>query len=296
MGDQYNLEKCPFCNNINYKGNKHHFKFYINKNNHLYHCFNCSVDGNLFKFVKHISGSIPEELLRDSYSFDCFKNLLQEAATDESAPEKPVILPLSLECMSLYCTGSMEPYEYLGERGIDVEMFLAFNNIYYSPYQKRIIFPVLYQKKMVGYISRDITGTQDRKYLINKGFKKNRYLYNYDVVYQNENVVLVEGVFDVIKNLGTMGVASFGKTLSREQLYLLLRMPNLKRVYVGYDDDAPEEKRRFAKILLDFFEVYTIKYPTVEDDPGSLSNGEMLQCLAEATLYSIDGEFSNLLK
>jgi hypothetical protein len=293
VGDQFQLEHCPFCKSLNYKGNLHPYRFYINKETHLYNCFNCSCRGNAFQFIRQVSGSVEQYLKKEDYNFESFKNEIKEEAESYKSDQTPIpiIFPQDAQFLEIPtgfdpdCQFYPEPYEYLFNRGVDLIGLKSLCRIYYSNYQERIIFPIYNDSQLVGYQSRDITGKQEPKYLISKGFKKNKYLYNYDAVYNNEVIVLVEGIFDVIKNLSGCAVASFGKHLSKSQLKRLLNMPNLKKIYMAYDNDAEEEKLAYAEVLSDFFEVYIVRYPTIEDDPGSLSFEDLAKCLEAAEKF-----------
>ena len=120
----------------------------------------------------------------------------------------------------------------------DLEAYSANHGICYCPADQgivlcgkpyvtsaeRLIFPVRFEGRLVGWQARAIPGTffGDRpdglKYY--HVFDKGRRLFNFDAARQNKLVVVVEGVKKALK-FGDLGVATFGCGVSTTQLNML---------------------------------------------------------------------------
>ena len=115
-----------------------------------------------------------------------------------------------------------------------------------------LVFPVHYNKELVGWQLRFIPGTKhgDRmgkmKYL--HVFKKGNYLYNYDNAKNYSSVVLVEGVKKAWKFPN--GVASLGKGISERQIQLIQHWNEIILMYDGDDKTQAQAEVLRARIAL----------------------------------------------
>lgn len=146
----------------------------------------------------------------------------------------------------------------------------------YETFTNRIMFPVIWNKRVLGFGGRTIVD-HSIKYLNSKKsplYDKGSTLYLLDKakknMYKEGWVVLVEGYFDVL-SLVTHGmhnvVASCGTAFTESQARLLRRWAD--DVYVCYDgDDAGKAATKKAKKLLTKYDIYggTIVLPN-EYDP-----------------------------
>lgn len=173
-------------------------------------------------------------------------------------------------------------------------------------YDDYVIFPIIMDNVTVGYVSRH-TWSKDEidDYNDSHRFKIRRYknstengfgklLYNYDAVipFKTDTVVICEGVFDVIgltrgldlyDNERITPVATFGKGISQEQMYLLQKK-GVRTVVIGYDNDdaAADSLRNVAGCLEPYFDVWCIKYPkTVEKDFGDMDSKTMFMLFSD---------------
>lgn len=118
-----------------------------------------------------------------------------------------------------------------------------------SPYitsAERLIFPVYFNRELVGWQMRSIPGTvygdypnQVKYYHL---FPKGSYLFNYDNARKYDSVVLVEGVKKALKFCN--GVAAFGKHLAPPQVQLMHAWKNIAIML-----DAEESAQRLGMEL-----------------------------------------------
>jgi DNA primase len=191
-----------------------------------------------FKLIHHIK---KENL---SYNEEFRLKFIEDVYDDESSGAEYADLSFFSRV-----NNDEEALAYLRGRGLDDKMIEYFD-IHYSAGAKRVIFPVYFEDKVVGYQARDITGNQEPKVMSSKGFQKSKFLYNYNqLLYElPDYAVITEGPIDCIKSYKHNSVALFGKELSQDQLNLLLKIPTLKKVYIAID---PEEKDVRAKMMRD---------------------------------------------
>lgn len=278
-GGQF-VMNCPACGKD---------RFYINPTSHLFMCFKCGEKGNIFTFIKLVDPERAKEY---------FRSLLQKTVNGpiKFSLKDPFEHSEFLECdeygvdVESWASpiGSIPfgnlVFTYLGYRGITLKTAILFN-LYYSSEMRRLVFPLFHDNKIMGWIGRDITGTQEPKYLYNHGFKKRKFLYGLNYHHDKESIVLTEGPIDALKAFDHGGMAVLGKYLSKEQFNLLLRMPRLRRIYVGLDADAEEESIQTAQKLSSVFDVKLIEYPVSNKDIGAMQPQEVTRLLDHSHTY-----------
>jgi len=115
-------------------------------------------------------------------------------------------------------------------------------------------------------------------------------LYNYDAVAEGETdtVILVEGIFDVVAltrkldlydNRRIVAVATFGKKISRTQIYKL-QSKGVRTVVIGFDGDAVEAVKHTASELSAYFEAFVADIPDPAKDWEDLTVEEIYRVFA----------------
>tara|TARA_Y100000385_G_scaffold251545_1_gene274394 strand:- start:92611 stop:93627 length:1017 start_codon:yes stop_codon:yes gene_type:complete len=146
--------------------------------------------------------------------------------------------------------------------------------------KERAIIPIHNDtgKVLVGTIGRSIKEYRTPKFLIYpKGFDKKRYFYNFHRAIKhakNTNCLyILEGQGDVwrmheagVKN----AVSVFGKTISKEQIDKLKKLPITHLIVITDNDQAGREAR--IQIQRTLSRLYKITFPKIEDkDVGDMS-------------------------
>jgi hypothetical protein len=117
---------------------------------------------------------------------------------------------------------------------------------------ERLVFPVYFENKLVGWQMRSLPGTfygdleSDVRYyhLFNKG----SYLYNYDQARKFNRVIVVEGVKKALKFPN--GVATWGTGISRRQLKLIQSWPEVIMM-LDADENPRSNTQKRAKEFVD---------------------------------------------
>ena len=223
---------CPTCD-------KHHskkFKRYINTETLGTKCWICDVKLSFKKLTGvHVAPNVhvsheqkPKEVDPRARVLPCTKSVpINELSSDHPAIKflaKDYLFELNRyydENKIVYC-----PYGYGEKFGTDPFITAS----------ERLIFPVHFNGKLVGWQMRSIPGTfyGDREGGVRYYhlFDKGNYLYNYDNAKKFDKVILVEGVKKALKFPNA--VASLGKNISTAQIQLLY---NWKDVTIMLDDD-----------------------------------------------------------
>lgn len=252
-GPQLNVEVCPCCGNSNYK-------VYLNALNGLGNCFagSCGESFNLYKFIKaHWGYTRHSDVINDVEKHvrsHRYVGAKPHALTDHAKRKTlPLKLPESFE-LPLYGRN----LTYLTERGVSgrtaaqyglrycetgfFEYYDEHGHYRQQNFAKRVLIPILdINSELKSFQGRDTTGHSTRKYLFPPGYASTQVLlYNIHQAVGYSDVILCEGVFDVIAaklavpEVGVVG--SFGKHLGittdkrEDQLTQLKRMK-----YAGMD-------------------------------------------------------------
>lgn len=280
------LITCPSCNRQ---------KLYINPTTKLYICFKCEARGNLYSFISMVTDESIREILtrlkvkqKDHIRIqDPINITISNTDFVRQDCVEPEMSPLNLPRLEKIDFHNKDTLicQYLESRGITSEMVTNFA-LYYAPSLWRLVFPVFVApgQEPIGWIGRDITDTHKQKYWNNPGFRKKDCLYGLHLHRERDSIVLVEGPVDALKCMAFGGLAMMGKYLSREQLNILSRMPNLRRIYIGVDPDAFESASRIAKTLSTFWSVHLLRYHD-DRDLGDMHADEIAFLVRDAEQY-----------
>jgi DNA primase len=105
-------------------------------------------------------------------------------------------------------------------------------------FEGRVVVPHIVRGKWAGFSSR-ATGSQEPKYLYPRGMDRRNALWGADWVPADaERVYVVEGVFDALP-LFPYAVATFGKSVTKEQIQMIADLPH--PVTICLDGDAWQE-------------------------------------------------------
>jgi hypothetical protein len=216
-GDSAELSLCcPFCTDRG-KDPDDKFHFGVNYVTGEGHCFRCGWRSRKWAV---------QAFLRKIGSSDEVEGLPQDEA--EVKPIK-IALPDDFEVLTPNdATDDMigPAWRYLMKRGIS-EKQIQRNSIGISltgRYAYRIVFPVRFQKKLKGFVSRDWTGTAQVRYLNSIGEKS---LYNLREPSPSRHVILSEGIFKCLRierATLTRSAAILGNTITDEQIQQLLQL------------------------------------------------------------------------
>jgi DNA primase len=179
--------------------------------------------------------------------------------------------------------------QYLKKRNFDVlptirKYQLKAVNVH-GPYKFRIIIPIIKNKRIVSFTSRDVTDKSKLRY---KAAPKNlypnpkHYVYNLDSLpHGSTSAILVEGPTDVWR-LGAGSISFLGVSHHEKQIAEIIKK-RIKKLHILFDND--EAGKRAGGLLSKAIGIYGIKINLVrlmdKEDPGSLSKEDALILMSE---------------
>lgn len=261
---------CPFCT-----GSKN---FHLGINIYqpmVSHCWRCGG---------HSTASVLSRIL--NISVEKAKNLIQEYAgptvTIRKKAEEPRVSIFPIKFPQPYFEHLNEAgKKYLEGRGFDPEKLEKRWKLKQTgpvsfldkiAYGNRIIIPIHWDRQLVSFQTRDITGKSDKRYLACP--MKREVIHHKYIVYGKEKewskhpaLIVVEGVADVWK-LGTAAVATFGTAFTMEQVLTLSRIHN--KFFIVYDNEpqAQQQARKLAVKLKALGKKVFVEI--VDTDPGDM--------------------------
>ena len=271
------LFSCPKC--------KHHKKkLSVNLSKNVFKCWICDYNGRNIGSLVNKYGK-PED--RSSWRSECG---VVDMSEEESGTDKGIIeVSLPEEFVSL--TGqpdfvSKSARSYLASRGVSKEDILWWKMGFCctGPFANRIIVP-----------SFDLSG--DINYFIARNYENNFFKYKNpeaekDFVFNelyldwNQDVVLVEGVFDAV--IARNAIPLLGSTL-REDSYIFQKiLQNCSKIFIALDADVKKKEDKIVRMFLTYgINVFRIDTNGFED-VGSMPREEFFDRKNAASLVTLD--------
>jgi len=276
---QESLYACPKCEH-------HKRKLSVNIEKNVFKCWVCDWSGrNVYRIVRNYGTT------NDKYEWKSFedqvevRNFSQSLFAEKEKELQKISLPesfISLANKKLPPT-SLYPLNYLKSRGIGKKDIIKWKIGYCSTgkYANRVVFPSFDKDGDVNYF---VTRAYDRnwqKYLnpnVSKDIVFNDLYLDFD-----EDIILVEGVFDAIK-AGTNSVPLLGSTLNENSKLFYEIVKNDSSVYLALDPDAHKKTSKLINLFLKHdIETYLIEVSPY-DDVGEMSNEEFCNRKQRAVL------------
>jgi hypothetical protein len=244
---------------------------------------NCPIEEAHQAFFGRGAGGELEKPLEIDQLF----GIIDEDEEQEEVFNEPVVV-MGPDFVEAYWSAGAIPY--LASRGLiaeDIEHF----DIRYHALMDAVVFPVKRNGIIYGWQARRVAPKEEELRLISStGFKKGKFLLNYDRAKFFDRVVLVEGPFDCVKAdlkgaKGVTGIASFGKNVSQDQIKLILDLP-AKHIFLGLDPDASEEVYEVLRRIGTGKTVYRVWPPKHRKDFGECTREEVEAAIKAAVLIT----------
>lgn len=246
MTGQEHLFTCPQCDHEKRK-------LSVNVDKNVFKCWVCDWSGkNIYRIVKRYGStdnryewrSFVEQIEIENFSDKLFSPALKKETTKLTLPREFISLAnKNLPNTSLY------PLNYLKSRGIDKNNIIKWK-MGYCPtgkYAGRILIPSFDEEGEVNYFVTRSYDNDWRKY-VNPDVSRD-IVFNYPYVDFDEDVTIVEGVFDAIK-AGTNSIPILGSTLNENSNLFYEIVKNDTCVYLALDPDAIKKTNRIIDLLL----------------------------------------------
>ena len=247
-------------------------KLTLRVDNEFYHCWVCGLRGKglayFFKKYKHRHYSVAQEI---------FEKRIEEKKEDIL----PIIeLPYNFKLLALVGKGDDPDLKccrsYLLKRGFSQKQLWYFRvgAVSSGRYRRRIIIPSFDDEGMLNYFTgRSIDPDATRKY-INPRVKRTDIIFNEMNIDWAEELVLVEGPFDMMKSIQN-STCLLGSSLSEQHAVFKKIVKNKTPIILALDPDANKKTQNIAR-LLSSYDIH-VRYLDIHpfDDVGEMPMGEM---------------------
>jgi DNA primase len=278
------LFQCPYCDH-------HKNKFSVNIEKNVYKCWICDARGkNVFRVIRKFGDFKQQERWKE---LSGNRENLSEIDFLFDKPKEEQKLEEILEMPESFCSltrasnsrSHKKALNYLSSRGINKSDILKWKIGYCSAghFGGRIIIPSFNRDGNLNYfIAR--TYTENYKRYLNPPVSRD-IVFNELYVDFNEEITIVEGVFDALKAKNAIPI--LGSTI-RETSKLFIRIvENDTPVLLALDPDAKKKAEAIKKLFLKYgIEVRQVKYEDMRD-LGEMSKKEV-ETLSQNAPYAGD--------
>lgn len=202
----YNF-RCPICGDSQKNKNKSRGYFYQIQSSTNYKCHNCGINISLGNFLKKI-----DSVLYSQYCLEKFKDGFSGKSSSTKKPEFNFKKPIFKKKVKLNlpkASENTEAKEYLEKRKLNPDRFYYTdkfkewtNNLIETFTEKslkyeesRIIIPLIYKNKLIGYQGRTL-GLSAIKYITIMLDDDAPKIYGFDDIKKDKIVYITEGPFD----------------------------------------------------------------------------------------------------
>jgi DNA primase len=287
LGDYYNstdesLFSCPNCSH-------HKKKLSININKNVFKCWVCDWSGkNIYRIIR-IYGTTDHRYEWKSFTrqveIENFSDKLFEKPAEKE--EKTTELPaefISLANKNLSST-ALRPFNYLKSRGLTKNDVIKWKIGYCcdGEYAGRIIVPSFNINGDVNYFISRSYDNNWKKYS-NPNISKD-IIFNHPYIDFDEDLILVEGVFDAIKS-GDNSIPLLGSTLNDRSKLFYEIVKNDTPVYLALDPDASKKTNKLVNLFLRYdIETHVVSVSPF-GDVGEMSSEQFKERKLSAVLLN----------
>lgn len=262
----------------------------------IYHCWVCSI-----------KGKTPYKLIKDHISEDLAKVFLKEFGEEQSNEENTnesgnyVNFPSKFNMLASVNKNIIDPdirdcLIYLKKRGVTEEQLWKHKIGYFSSnsLSRRVVFPSFdNNQKLNFYVTRAIDDNAFIKYR-NSNAKKTEIIFDEIRLDWNKELIIVEGVFDMIKCPDNT-TCLLGSSLNKEHALFQKIIKNKTPILLGLDSDMKQKTFKIAKILSSYDIQVRIFQHEGSKDIGDLDKELVRQKCIEAPIYSSESRLLHMI-
>ena len=282
-GAEY-IFQCPKCEH-------HKHKLSVNLEKGAFKCWVCDWSGrNIYRIIRQF-GTVDDKYEWKSYTQQIEVENFSDKMFGPKESQRQTEISLPIEFISLanknLPTTSIYPLNYLKSRRIGKKDIIKWKIGYCTKgkYGGRIVIPSFDEEGAVNFF---VTRSYDRnwKKYMNPQVSKN-IIFNHPYVDFDEDLALVEGVFDAIK-AGDNSVPLLGSTLTEYSKLFTEIVKNDTPIYLALDPDAEKKTNTLITLLLKYdVETYLVDVEPF-NDVGEMTKAEFLQRKKSAVFLNAD--------
>ena len=277
---QEHLFHCPYCRH--YKK-----KLSVNMERAVFKCWVCDMKGHARRIVRRFGSFLQLQTWDEVCETPDVIKFNEFFFPEAEENKQPLSLPEGFETLvSSYPNQNNPAYQYLAERGLtqsDINRW-KIGYIRTGFWGGRIVVPSFNQDGDLNYFVARSYENHSRKYMAPKVNKN--IIFNELYVDWDDDVILVEGVFDAFK--AGNAVPILGSTMSEDSRLLKKIVENDTPIFVALDWDAEKKAKRLLRMLIEYgVELYKINTRGIED-VGAITKQQFLQLKKTASVINSD--------
>jgi len=275
------LFHCPYCSH-------HKKKLSLNLDRDVFKCWICNVKGRTRRIIRRFGTFLQLQKWDDLVQTpDVIRFKEVFFAEKEQEDKRSLSLPEGFETLVTSWPNMNHPaHQYLMSRGLTQQDINRWKIGYVDSgfWGGRIIVPSFDDSGELNYFVGRSYENHQRKYMAPK-IDKN-VIFNELYVEWDEDVILVEGVFDAFKAYNAVPI--LGSTMSENSRLLKKIVENDSPIFVALDWDAEKKARRLMRLLMEYgVELYKINTRSIED-VGAITKEQFLELKKTASLINPD--------
>jgi transcription elongation factor Elf1 len=281
----YNF-RCPICGDSQKNKTKARGYFYGIKNNTNYKCHNCGINISFHNFLKKM-----DIVLYKEYTFEKYKTGTTGKNFQTKDPEFKFKPPEFNQKINLdKASENPRSNEYLKSRKLNPYKFYyapkfkewtnslveTFDDLRYD--EERIVIPLYYNKKLIGFQGRSI-GPSLVKYITIMLDEDSPKIYGLDEIDQNETIYVTEGPFDSTFLKNSIAMCGADADVSKFEW---------KKVVYVYDNEPRNKEivKRISNMIDNGFNVVIWPSNILEKDINDMvMSGLNVQDIVECNTY-----------
>ena len=261
------------------------------------HCWVCGLKGRTpYKIIKeHISVDVAN-VFRNEYD-----SKRKDDAEEESESEETVEFPAKFSLFATVKSTNLDPdvrdcLKYLKRRCVNREQLWHHKIGYFknNSLSRRVVFPSFdEEQKLTFYVSRSIDDDAYIRYKNSKA-KKTDIIFDEIRLDWSKEIIIVEGVFDMIKCPGNT-TCLLGSGLNTNHALFRKIVANKTPVLLALDPDMKDKVYKIAKELASYDIQVRIFQHDSDNDIGSMEKEIVRQKCEEAPIYSRESRLQHLI-
>jgi hypothetical protein len=269
----------------------HKKKLCLRVDNEFFHCWVCGFRGKgLARFFSRYSPRYA------SLASEVFEKQIKEQSSE---PTERITLPTDFHLLA-DTSSRLDPdikacRNYVLQRGITEKQMWYFRMgaVSSGSLRRRIIIPSFDLSGDINYFTARSIDESTRKY-VNPKVKRSEIIFNEINIDWKEELVLVEGPFDLVKSVYN-SACLLGSTLTQHHELFRSIVRNKTPVVLALDPDAKLKTQKIASLLSSFdIQVKTLDISPYED-VGEMPQGALQSALPKAKSWSTNDKLLSLI-
>ena len=278
---------CPKCGD---KSRPDKIKLCIRLENDLYHCWVCDLKG---KSVARLIHKVRPQLA-GSYQSQ-FGTVKYDASQEEFIKcELPANFKLVMQ--SLHDPNAKRIRRYGHARGLSDSELWRYRVGYAPSLRARMILPSFDEDGRLNYwTARRVDDDPSYRYINAKVPKTQFIVGELDLDWSAEEIVLVEGPFDLIKCSLLNATCLLGSTLREDSAIFRKLVTYPERIILALDADARKKQDKIAQLLMSYDKEVFFVTPPADEDWGDLNPIDVYNQMQIKHQYNSNTKLFNMI-